>query len=92
MKGENVKNLDMMRYSSKIPKEKTPKNGNIQGVCEHIKADIDFISKEAKYMDDVERLRSLHRLQELKQILSTIEDIDHSVDSLLKKQWKRRAS
>lgn len=81
-----------MRYSAKIPKENTPKNGNIQGVCEHIKADIDCILKEAKNMNDVERFRSLQRLQELKQILSTIEDIDHSVDSLLKKQWKRRTS
>lgn len=83
-----------MTYSTETLNDRTSilKNGDIQCVCEQIKADINSILDETKHTNDSERFKKLHRLHELKQILSTIEDIDHSVDDLLKKQLQKRTS
>lgn len=68
-----------------------PKAG-IQNACEQLKNDIARMLNETESLNDRdgrERFKKLHRLNELKQILSTIEDIDHSVDQLLKKQVQK---
>lgn len=82
-----------MRYSKEAPNN-TPnsQHGDIQYVCEHIKADINTILNETKHLHNGERFKKLHRLHELQQILSTIEDIAHSVDDLLKKELQKRSS
>lgn len=67
-------------------------NGDIQCVCEQLKDDITKMLNETKNLDDHEKFKKLHRLNELKQILLTIEDIDHSVDQLLEKQVQKRFS
>lgn len=78
-----------MRYSTETPDNQ---NKDIQCVCEHIKTDINNILNETKYMNNGERFKKLHRLHELQQILSTIEDIAHCVDDLLKKELQKRSS
>lgn len=64
-------------------------NAGIQYACEQLKNDIAKMLNETKGLNERERFKKLHRLNELKQILSTIEDIDHSVNQLLKKQVQK---
>lgn len=59
---------------------------NIQCVCNQIQADIDAILREQDTMNENERFKNLHKINELKQILSTIEDIDRSLNTLLSKE------
>ncbi len=62
---------------------------NIQCICNQIKADIDAISYKQDAMSDDEKFETLHKINELKQILSSIEDIDQSLNALLSQQHSK---
>ncbi len=64
---------------------------DIQYVCEQIKISINNMLKETKTSNEEERFEKLHKLNELKQLLSTIEDINHSVNTLLSQQLQKRS-
>ncbi len=63
---------------------------NVRYVCEQLKANISRMMAETRHLSDAEKFEQLHRLHELKQILFTIEDIDHAVDLLMEQQLQKR--
>jgi uncharacterized protein YukE len=63
----------------------------IQDIVQQIKSDIDQIASQTKGLKNGERFSHIKRMNELRQIATTLEDIDHSVDSLMEEQVKKKS-
>jgi hypothetical protein len=68
------------------------RNANVQEVVVQLKARIDQISQNTYRKKNGERFKSVQKLNQLRNLLSTIEEIDGSVDHLLEEQQTKRNS
>lgn len=68
------------------------RNANVHEVVIQLKAQIDQISRNTYGKKNGERFRSVQKLNQLRTLLSTIEEIDGSVDHLLEEQQTKRDS
>ncbi len=66
------------------------KESNLKGVVEQLKADIDQINKQTNGLKNGARFRSVTKLNNLRDILHKIEEIDSSVEELIEKQHQKR--
>ncbi|MEM6845903.1 MAG: hypothetical protein AAF944_00505 [Bacteroidota bacterium] len=64
---------------------------NIQNTVRQIQSNIDEIALQTKNLKNGERFSKIQRMNELRQIASTLEDIDRSVDTLIKKRSKDKS-
>lgn len=71
------------------PMKSQPK---IQDVVQQIRSDIDSIASRTKGLKNGERFTQIQRMNELRRIASTLEDIDHSVDDLMEKQVMKKSN
>ena len=62
---------------------------DVQRVVDQLKSDINHMDQEVKNLTNGERLASLRKINDLRQIVSSLEDIDTSLEALLKKQSER---
>lgn len=67
------------------------KENNLKGVVAQLKADIDQVSRQTKGLKNGERFRSVRKLNDLRNILTKIEEIDRSVDNLIEQQHQKRS-
>lgn len=58
---------------------------DVKRVVDQLKSDIDHIAAESKDLKNGKRFSNLRKMHELKQIVSSLEDIDYTVDVLLQK-------
>ena len=59
---------------------------NVKRVVDQLKVEIDSIALETKHLKNGERLSKLRKMHDLRQIVSSLEDIDNSLNDLLQKQ------
>ena len=59
---------------------------DVKRVVDQLKADIDLMAQETKHLKNGERLSKLRKINDLRQIVSSLEDIDTSLDVLLEKE------
>ena len=59
---------------------------DVKQVVDQLKSDIDLMAQETKHLKNGERLSKLRKINDLRQIVSSLEDIDTSLDNLLKKE------
>ncbi|MEM8965273.1 MAG: hypothetical protein AAGE93_02575 [Bacteroidota bacterium] len=64
---------------------------NVQDTVRQIQTDIDKIASQTKSLKNGERFTKIQRMNDLRQIASTLEDIDRSVDNLMKKRNKNKS-
>lgn len=64
---------------------------DIKDTVQQIKSDIDEIASKTKKLKNGERFNHIQRMNELRQIATTLEDIDNSVDSLMEEQTKKKS-
>ena len=62
---------------------------DVKQVIDQLKADINNIAQESKHLKNGERLSKLRKINDLRQIVSSLEDIDTSLDQLLKQQSEK---
>lgn len=62
---------------------------NVKHVVDQLKTDIDAIAQETKHLKNGERLLKLRKINDLRQIVSSLEDIDNSLNSLLQAQAEK---
>lgn len=63
----------------------------IQDVVQQIKSDIDLIASQTKGLKNGERFTQIKRMNELKQIVISLEDIDSSLDNLMEEQARKKS-
>nr|WKN40157.1 hypothetical protein K4G66_15795 [Tunicatimonas sp. TK19036] len=63
----------------------------IQDVVQQIKSDIDLIASQTKGLKNGERFSQIKRMNELKQIATTLEDIDNSLNNLIEEQARKKS-
>lgn len=56
---------------------------DVKQVVEQLKSDIDLLAQETRHLKNGERLSNLRKLNDLRQIVSSLEDIDNSLNTLL---------
>lgn len=66
------------------------RNADVQEVVVQLKARIDQITRNTYGKKNGERFRSVKKLNQLRNLLSTIEEIDGSVEDLLEQQQRKR--
>jgi hypothetical protein len=66
------------------------RNADVQEVVVQLKARIDQMSRNTYGKKNGERFKSVQKLNQLRNLLSTIEEIDGSVEDLLEKQQRKR--
>lgn len=64
---------------------------DIKSTVQQIKSSIDEIAAKTKKLKNGERFTHVQRMNELRQIAITLEDIDNSVDSLMEEQTKKKS-
>jgi hypothetical protein len=67
------------------------KDRNIQLLVAQLKADLDQSSKKTYGLKNGERFRSVERLNNIRQIISSLEDIESSVEHLLEEQARKKS-
>ena len=65
-----------------------PQN-DVKQVVDQLRSDIDHIAREAKHLKNGKRLSQLRKINDLRQIVSSLEDIDTSLDTLLQQQLEK---
>ena len=65
---------------------------DIQHTVKQIKSDIDAIASETKNMKNGERFSKIQRMNDLRQIATTLEDIDNSVNTLMEEQSRKKSN
>lgn len=65
---------------------------DVKRVVDQLKSDIDQIAQETKHLKNGERLSQLRKINGLRQIVSSLEDIDTSLDTLLQRQFEKHPS
>ena len=58
---------------------------DVKRVVDQLKSDIDHIAAESKNLKNGKRFSNLRKMHDLKLIVSTLEDIDYTVETLLHK-------
>ncbi len=66
------------------------KNTDVSEIVGQLKAEIDQMSQQAYGKKNGERFKSVQKLNQLRSLLSSIEEIDGSVDELLAKEHQKR--
>jgi len=66
------------------------KNAEVQDLVGQLKAKIDHMSRQTYGKKNGERFRSVQKLNQLRDLLSTIEEIEGSVDKLQAQQDEKR--
>ena len=61
---------------------------NVKRVVDQLRVDINNIALEAKHLKNGQRLSKLQKMHDLQQIVSSLEDIDNSLNELLQKSKK----
>ena len=61
-------------------------HNDVQRVVDQLRSDFDHLAQETKHLKNGERFSKLRKMNDLRQIINSLEDIDHSLDSLLQKQ------
>ena len=61
---------------------------NVKRVVDQLKVDINNMALEAKHLKNGQRLSKLQKMHDLQQIVSSLEDIDNSLNELLQKSKK----
>ena len=64
---------------------------DVRKVIDKLKSDIDHMAQETKRLKNGERLAKLRKLNNVQQIVSSLEDIDVSLDALLKQQLEKHS-
>lgn len=67
-------------------------HSDIQHIVQQIKSDIDAIASETKNLKNGERFHRIQRMNELRQIAVTLEDIDNSLNTLMEEQSRKKSS
>lgn len=62
---------------------------DVKRAVDQLKTDIDHIAQETKHLKNGERLAKLQKMNDLRQIVSSLEDINTSLDHLLQKQSEK---
>lgn len=63
--------------------------GNVQKVVDQLRSDFDHLAQETKHLRNGERFSKLRRMNDLRQIITSLVDIDHSLDDLLQQQSEK---
>lgn len=66
------------------------KNADLSNLVGQLREEIQLISQQTYGKKNGERFRSVQKLNQLRNLLSTIEEIDDSVDELLAEQNQKR--
>jgi len=66
------------------------RNADVQEVVVQLKARIHQMSRNTYGKKNGERFKSVQKLNQLRDLLSTIEEIDGSVEDLLEQQQRKR--
>ena len=61
-------------------------HNDVQRVVDQLRSDFNHLAQETKHLKNGERFSKLRKMNDLRQIISSLEDIDHSLDSLLQEQ------
>ncbi|MGB3779366.1 MAG: hypothetical protein WA960_13485 [Tunicatimonas sp.] len=61
-------------------------HNDVQRVVDQLRSDFDHLAQETKHLKNGERFSKLRKMNDLRQIINSLEDIDHSLDSLLQEQ------
>ncbi len=61
-------------------------HSDVQRVVDQLRSDFNHLAQETKHLKNGERFSKLRKMNDLRQIISSLEDIDHSLDSLLQEQ------
>ena len=59
---------------------------DVEQVVNQLKSDINHMAEETKSLKNGERLTKLRRINDLRRIVISLEDIDTSLNALLKKE------
>lgn len=51
-----------------------------------MRSDFDHLAQESKHLKNGERFSKLRKMNDLRQIINSLEDIDHSLENLLQEQ------
>jgi len=65
---------------------------NIQNTVQQIRSNIDEIASQTKNLKNGERFTKIQRMNDLRRIASTLEDLDKSVNTLMDKQNKSKSA
>ncbi|MGB3589778.1 MAG: hypothetical protein WBA23_24735 [Tunicatimonas sp.] len=65
---------------------------NIQNTVQQIRSNIDEIASQTKNLKNGERFSRIQRINDLRQIAFTLEDIDKSVNTLMDEQNKSKST
>lgn len=68
------------------------KNEDVNEVVGQLKAEIEQISRDTYGKKNGERFKSVEKLNKLRNLLSTIEEIDDSLEGLLEEQNQKKNS
>lgn len=66
------------------------KSRDVNEIVGQLKSEIDQMSRQTFGKKNGERFKSVQKLNQLRHLLSTIEEIDGSVDELLEEQHQKR--
>ncbi len=61
-------------------------HNDVQRVVDQLRSDFNHLAQETKHLKNGERFSKLRKMNDLRQIINSLEDIDHSLDSLLQEQ------
>ena len=64
---------------------------NIQNTVKQIRSNIDEIASQTKNLKNGERFTKIQRMNDLRQIATTLEDLDRSVNTLMDKQSRNKS-
>jgi len=67
-------------------------HSDIQHTVKQIKSNIDAIASKTKNMKNGERFSQIQRMNDLRLIATTLEDIDNSVNTLMEEQSRKKSS
>lgn len=66
------------------------KNADVSEIVDQLRSEIDLMSRQTYGKKNGERFKSVQKLNQLRNLLSKIEEIDGSVDELLAEQHQKR--
>lgn len=65
---------------------------NVKQVIDQLKANIHTIEQESKQLKNGERLNKLRKVNDLRQLVTSLEDIDTSLNELLQQQIDKHSA
>ena len=88
----NGKVLLLTQIRSYLTKRDVKHHDDIQRVVNQLKSSVDHLAQESKHLKNGARFANLRKINDLRQIISSLEDIDSSLDGLLKKQSEKTSA